>query len=97
MLQNLRYVSDQMVPSASTQRSKCRGYHQCSQISEGDSLKEQSGSPINGLPHNPGINKRITLTDMSLHTKIIVSNCLIWDFQIYSLCPSRISLNTYHI
>lgn len=60
-------------------------------------FKEQSSSHLNGLPHNPGINKRITLTDMSLHTKIIVSNCLIWDFQIYSLCPSRISLYTYHI
>lgn len=60
-------------------------------------LKKQSSSPINGLLHNPGTNKRIIQTDMSLRTEIIVSNCLIWDFQIYSLCPSRISLNTYHV
>lgn len=44
-------------------------------------LKEQSCSPFNGLIHNPVINKRITLTDMSLQTEIssIVSNCLIYS------------------
>lgn len=78
-------------------KSKCRRYHQCGQMSEGGFLEEQSSTPINGLRPNPGTNKRITLTDMSLHTKIIVSNCLIWDFQIYSVCPSRISLNTYNL
>ena len=71
--------------------------HQCSQMSQCGFLKKQSSSPINGLLHNPGTNKRIIQTDMSLRTEIIVSNCLIWDFQIYSLCPSRISLNTYHV
>lgn len=40
-----------------------------------------SGSPVNGRLHNPGRNKGIIPTDMSLNAEIIVFNCLIWDFQ----------------
>lgn len=55
-------------------------------MSEGCFLNKQSSFSINVLLYNPGVNKRITLTDTSLHTKMRVSVCVIRDFQSHSPC-----------
>lgn len=76
----IQYGDDQVMPISNYQM--LYHGHRCYQTPEGCFLKEQSSFPINGLPHNPVINKRIIVTDTSLYTRIIVSNCLIWDFLI---------------
>lgn len=76
----IQYGDDQVMPISNYQM--LYHGHRCHQTPEGCFLKEQSSFPINGLPHNPVINKRIIVTDTSLYTRIIVSNCLIWDFLI---------------
>lgn len=76
----IQYGDDQVMPISNYQM--LYHGHRCHQTPEGCFLKKQSSFPINGLPHNPVINKRIIVTDTSLYTRIIVSNCLIWDFLI---------------
>lgn len=76
----IQYGDDQVMPISNYQM--LYHGHRCHQTPEGCFLKEQSSFPINGLPHNPVINKRIIVTDTSLYTRIIVSNCLKWDFLI---------------
>lgn len=76
----IQYGDDQVMPISNYQM--LYHGHRCHQTPEGCFLKEQSSFSINGLPHNPVINKRIIVTDTSLYTRIIVSNCLIWDFLI---------------
>lgn len=63
-----------------TQIKRHTGVVKCQEVAF---FKEQRPT-IKAVLHNPSINKRISLTDMSPHIQIIASNCLIWDFQICS-------------
>lgn len=67
----IQYGDDQVMPISNYQM--LYHGHRCHQTPEGCFLKEQSSFPINGLPHNPVINKRIIVTG---HVSVYKNNSI---------------------